>query len=354
MLAAQFNGNPEFFVKDIPAPRCEEGGILVKVDSCAICGTDLKVLRQQDVKIEGKKQRSMKLPIITGHELSGTVVQTGEKIKDISVGDRVVVFASIPCGHCHYCGLGYYEMCLNLSVVAYDFDGGFAQYMAVPKHVVDMDCVLKIPEDVSLENASLAEPMSCAINGLELSPPRKGGSMVVIGGGPIGNFLIEIGKIYGVKTAIMLEKMPEQLKLVSALGTSDHYLLNDGEANEKIYDLTEGLGADLVVTACSVPVVQRQAIDLVAKRGYVNFFGGLPRSNSVVELDTNLIHYKECAVVGTHGSCARHARSALELMRREIDASRYISDRVPLEKINEAFASAYRGNRLKIIIKPNI
>lgn len=354
MLAAQFNGSPEFLVKDIPTPKCEEGGILVKVDSCAICGTDLKVLRQQDVKIEGKKQRNMKLPIITGHELSGTAVQVGKKVKDITVGDRVVVFASIPCGHYHYCELGYYEMCMSLSVVAYDFDGGFAQYMAVPAHAVDMDCVLKVPDGVSLENASLAEPISCAINGLELSPVRMGGSMVVIGGGPIGNFLIELGKIYGVKTAIMLEKMPEQLMLVSKTGSADHYLLNDGNANEKIYNLTDGLGADLVVTACSVPVVQKQALNLVAKRGYVNFFGGLPRANSVVELDTNLIHYKECAVVGTHGSCARHARTALKLMQKEIGISKYISDRYPLSKINEAFAGAFKGNRLKILIKPNL
>jgi len=352
ILTAQFNGKPEFELVERPVPGPDPGGMLVKVDYCAICGTDLKVLNQQDVKIEGKKQRHMKLPIVTGHEISATVEEVGEMVTGFKPGDRVVVFASVQCGRCHYCELGYFEMCDNLSVVGYDFDGGFTQYMQVPSHVVSAGCVLHVPESVSMECAAIAEPMSCALNGLELSPIRKGSSLVVIGGGPIGNIIIDIAKLSGADKTIMLEKSPDQLELVSG-GTADHYILNDENANEKIFEITGGYGADVIITACPAPAAQIQALDIAAKRGYVNFFGGLPRSGSVLEIDTNIIHYKELSVVGTHGSSAGHAKKALGLMASDVDVSKYISAIYPLDEINEAVKSAFSGRRLKILIKPN-
>jgi len=352
ILAAQFNGKPEFELVQRPIPVCDPGGLVVKVAYCAICGTDLKVLSQQDVKIEGKQQRHMKLPIVTGHELSGVVSEVGEDVDGFKPGDRVVVFASVQCGRCHYCEQGFFEMCDNLSVVGYDFDGGFAEYMQVPAHVVEAGCVLNVPEDVTLEHAALAEPISCALNGLDLSPIREGASLVVIGGGPIGNILIDMAKLMGAGKTIILEKSPEQLELVSD-GTADLYILNDDDANEKILEATNGYGADVVITACPAPAAQSQALEIVAKRGYINFFGGLPRTNSVLEIDTNIIHYKELSVVGSHGSCARHAEKALDLMGAELDVSKYISAVYPLSEINEAIRSAISGRRLKILIKPN-
>ena len=352
ILAAQFNGKPEFELVERTMPVCEPGGMIVKVDYCAICGTDLKILNQQDVKIEGKKQRQMKLPIVTGHEISGTVAKVGADVKGFKPGDRVVVFASIPCKKCRYCELGYFEMCDRLSVVAYDFDGGFADYMAVPSFVVEADCVLPIPDNVSLENAAIAEPISCALNGLELSPVKKDGTLVVIGGGPIGNMIVELAKLRGAKTTIILEKSPDQLELVSG-GLADYYILNDENANDKVMEITNGYGADTVITACPAPAAQLQAFEIAAKRGYVNFFGGLPRSGSVLQIDTNIIHYKELTVVGTHGSCARHAQEALKLMEKDMDVSKYISAVYPLKDINKAIKSAFSGRRLKILIKPN-
>ena len=333
-------------------PEPEPGGLVMRVEYCAICGTDLKVLNQQDVKIEGGKQRHMKLPIVTGHEISATVAAVGEGVSGFKPGDRVVVFASVQCGKCHYCEQGYFEMCDNLSVVGYDFDGGFAQYMQAPPHAVEAGCVLHVPEGVSMESAALAEPMACALNGLELSPIRKGGSLVVIGGGPIGNIMIDMARLAGAEKTIILEKSAEQLELVSG-GPADHYILNDENANDKVLEVTGGYGADVVITACPAPAAQKQALEIVAKRGYVNFFGGLPRTNSVIDIDTNIIHYKELSVVGTHGSCARHAKEALELMKSDLDVSKYISAAYPLDEINEAVKSAISGRRLKILIKPN-
>lgn len=351
MLVAQFTGEPRFKVTEIPMPICPNGGVLIKVDTCTLCGTDLKVLKQLDVKIEDGKSKQMNLPRITGHEVSGVIIDTDSRDPQFNIGDKVVVFASVPCGECYYCKIGREEMCSSLYVVGYDFDGGFAEYMAVPKKVLDENCLIKIPECISMENAALAEPLSCAINGLEISPVKENDTIVVIGGGTIGNFFIELSKIYGARQAIMIEKEPEQLATVNN-GTADYYILNDADANKKVLDITEGRGADVVITACSVAVVQKQALEIVAKCGYVNFFGGLPRGKSFIEIDSNIIHYKECAIVGTHGSRAEQARKALSLLESKIDGSKYISERYALKNINDGVNAAFSGSRLKIAIKP--
>jgi len=353
MLAALFTGKEEFELKEIHQPPCSQGGLVVKVNACAICGTDLKTLRKADVKMENGKPRQMTLPRITGHEISGTVVEAGSQVKGYQVGDRVVVAPTAGCGSCHWCRKGHSEMCANLKVIGYDCDGGFAEYIGIEKDIIDAQCVINIAETADLDEAALTEPLSCALNCLELSPILEGDIVIIIGAGPLGCFLGDLAKLKKAGQVILADLLPEQLEAARVCGADVFVDTSKEDLVKTVMDITDNRGAEVVITACPSGEVQKQALLLVSKRGRINFFGGLPRDNSIVCLDTNLIHYKECLVAGTHGSRPEHIRQALRLIeKKQIQLGKYISHRFKLEDINKAIKIARKGKRLKILIKP--
>jgi L-iditol 2-dehydrogenase len=353
MLAAQFNGKDYFELNRVPVPAYPEDGLLVKVTACAICGTDLKVMKKADVKLEGGKRRDMTLPRITGHELSGIVTQAGSRVESFSPGDPVVIAATIPCLRCASCRRTHYEMCDNIHIISYDSDGGFAEYIAVFGRVLQTGCVVKLEKAESLEKAAMAEPLSCALNCYALTHVKEGDVVVVMGGGPLGCFLQELARMYGAGTTVITDVSPAQLEKAGVAG-ADYYLDPSSENFKgEIKKITRENGADVVITACSSPEAQKLALEIVGKRGSVNFFGGLPRDKSTVALDSNLIHYKECTVSGTHGSTPGQVKNAVGIIESgKIDMEKYISHRFPLKEINQALDIARKGPRLKILIKP--
>jgi len=353
MQAAFFVGKREFDLCDVRNPSCPVNGIIVKVNACAICGTDLKIINNVDQKMEGREARKMKLPRITGHEFSGTIIEVGKDVQGFVVGENVVVAASVPCMQCTMCQSSYYEMCDHLMVVGYDCDGGFAEQFVVDGKVLDSQCVVKVGEVDDLDPFALSEPLSCAINCYDLNPIRKGDNVIVLGAGPLGCFLVDLARFYGAGKTIITDISPEQTRLAEICNPD--WAINDyGESLiEKILDITKGNGAELVITACPSSNAQQDAIFLAKKRGSVNFFGGLPRDRSTVNIDTNLIHYRELSVRGTHGSRPKQVEKAIELIRNgQLDMEKYITHRFPLREINRAFEQAQRGNRLKILVKP--
>jgi L-iditol 2-dehydrogenase len=353
VIAARFVGKEQFEVADIAAPSCPVDGLLVRVHACAICGTDLKILKGADVKQEKGKLRSMELPRVTGHEFSGTIEEAGAEIKGYEKGERVVVAPSVPCTECIYCRRGDYEMCDHLRVVGYDWDGGFSELVRIEPEVVRGGCVLNVPDGVNMDEAALAEPLSCALNCLGLSPVRSDGFAVILGAGPLGCFITELVRLNGARKVVMADVSATQLDSARLCAADMYVDASKSSFVEDILSMNNGYGADLVVTACPSGEAQSVALRIVAKKGYVNFFGGLPRNRSVVPLDTNLIHYKECHVVGTHGSTPGHVRAAVGLIEsKKIDFRKYITNEFALVDINEAFRRAQEGSRLKILVKP--
>jgi L-iditol 2-dehydrogenase len=359
MKAALYRGGDRYEYEEVRDPVCPEDGLLIKVEACTICGTDLKILKAQDVKIEGGKQRRMKLPRITGHELSGSVVQTGRKVRGFVEGDRVTVAVTVPCGFCRYCQAGNQEMCDNVQIIGYDKDGGFAEYIGIGMQEIAAACINKIPPGVSFDAASLTEPLSCVVNCLEITPIKMGDVAVVFGAGPMGCFFVNIARKRCAGKIFLVEISDSRLQiardLLEEIGTPPDAYINSKSENlvPRVLAETGGRGADLVITACPSPEAQSQSLELIAKRGRINFFGGLPRANSVVALDTNLIHYKECLVTGTHGSAPRHNRAALDLIAANVvPAERYITHRFDLSQIMEGIEVARSGDGVKVLIRP--
>ncbi len=346
MKAAVLNGVRSIEVKDVPEPRVPEGGLLIEVATCAICGTDVKMYKYGYAAVE--------LPLIPGHELAGIIVQSRVRGKGYTIGDRVTVNPNIPCGTCYYCTRGLQTACDNLSIIGVHRNGGFAKYVVIPPQAVEQGCVFHIPEQVSFEEAALIDPASCAVNAAELSQITPGDTVVVIGAGPAGCLNAEVSRARGASQVILVQRSPRRLEQARFTGADVFVNSSEEDAVDRVLDETKGRGADVVIVACASKEAQEQSVRMVAKRGNINLFGGLPKGSPSIQFESNIIHYKESYVTGTHGGSNRHCEIALDMIASgRIRAKEYISFNFDLNRFHEALKMAEERKGLKVFVKPD-
>ncbi|MCD6083117.1 zinc-dependent dehydrogenase [Candidatus Aerophobetes bacterium] len=345
MKAAVLEDLEKMVVKEVTTPQIGQGEILVRVRSCAVCGSDIRIYHRGNPRV--------KPPQIIGHEIAGEIVEVGSGVKKFKVGDRVALGADVPCGTCRFCRNGLGNNCPINYAIGYQFQGGFAEYIPLNELTVKYGPLHKIPGDLSFDEASLAEPLACCINGYELANLKLGDTVVVIGAGPVGLMLVELAKIMGADKVILSQRSRERLKLAQRF--SADVLISSSEENfvERVMEETGGEGADVVMVACANPSAQEEALKVVGHRGRVNFFGGLPPGSSKISIDSNLIHYKECFVLGSHGSVPRQHKLALNLLAEgRIKGKDFITHHFALDDIKEAFEVAEGHRGLKVIVNP--
>ena len=346
MKAAVLKGIENLEMEDISRPNPSAQEILIKVKACSICGTDIRVYHH------GHKH--MRFPRITGHELSGEIVEIGKRVEGHKLGEKVAIAPAIPCGRCHYCRRGMQSMCVNLTAIGYHYDGGFAEFMVVPEDAVRNGCVNTIPSELSFEEAALAEPLACAINGQQLSQIGLGNTVVVVGAGPLGCIHLQLAKAKGASRTILVELSRERIDFAEKFAFAD-IVINPSSENaiQRIKEETEGRGADRIIVSCPSGKAQEESLSMVAPRGIINFFGGLPLDNPFIKFNSNLIHYGEFYVVGTHGSAPYHNELALSLISREkVRIKELVTHRLPLERLEEGLALAESKNGTKVLINP--
>ena len=237
MKASILYGIEDLRGEDVAIPTILDEEILMKVEVCAVCGTDVKIYHH------GHKH--IRFPRITGHEVSGEIVEVGRKVKHYTVGQRIAVAPHLPCGECYYCCRGMQSMCLSLRAISYYFDGGFAQFMAVPEVAIKSGCVNRIPGNLSFEEAALAEPLSCAINGQELSRIDLGNTVVVIGAGPLGCMHVQLARTRGATKVILVELSSFRVDFARKYTLPDVIIDPSREdAVRRIREETNGRGAD--------------------------------------------------------------------------------------------------------------
>jgi len=334
-------------IKDLEIPEIKPDQILLKVESCAICGSDLRILKHGNPRVESGQ--------IVGHEISGLVEKVGEKVTKFKVGDRVSVGADVPCGKCVYCLSDRANCCDINYAIGHQFEGGFTQYMVLNDLTVRLGPVNKINDDISYDLGALAEPLACCINGFERAYVKENSNIVIFGSGPIGLMLGQLAKSYKAKNIIIIDPQENRLNVAKKILNEAH-IINPKNINavEKVKEITDGFGGDFIFTACPSIDAHQDAVEMVAKRGVINLFGGLPKDAPKLSFYSNLIHYKEAYITGSHGSTpAQHARAVEMINTKEIDLSNFITHKYNISDINEAYKMAASGNAVKVIIKPN-
>ena len=345
MKAAFFEGIEKMVVKEVDTPKVGDDGLLLKVRNCAVCGSDIRIYHHGNSRI--------KLPQIIGHEIAGDVVEVGSRVTRFKPGDRVAIGADIPCGECSFCRDGIGNNCAINYAMGYQFPGGFAEYVLIDPLVINYGPIHKIPDNLDYDEAAIAEPLGCCINGLELAWVSLGDVVVIIGAGPVGCMLSQVAKLMGARKVIISEMSEDRLKIASRYDIDVLIPAWKEDFTERVMEETDGLGADVILTACPVLQAQAQAITVVKKRGRVNFFGGLPKGTDPLILDTNNIHYKECYLFGSHGSTPRQHRMALELLSSgRIKGKDFITHSFGLDQIMDAFNMVESRQGLKIVINP--
>ena len=308
--------------------------ILVKVESCAVCGSDLRIFNYGNARV--KPGRTV------GHEISGIVVSAGNNVSKFKLGDRLSIGADIPCKKPDY-------------ALGHELDGGFAEYIKLNKLTIEKGPVQKIKKTTSYDSAALAEPLACSINGYERSQINADvENIVIFGAGPIGHMLALLGSLKKPKNIIVVDPIESKLKKMKKI--IDVITISSSKNNLKKYilNITKGTGANLIFTACPSIEAQQTAIDLLAKKGVLNFFGGVPHNSKPILLSSNDIHYKEAIITGSHGSSPLQHKLALKLIEsKKIKVADLITHRFPLDNIKDAYKIAASKDSIKVVVNPH-
>jgi L-iditol 2-dehydrogenase len=327
---------------DVPDPKPEAGDLIVKVRAATVCGTDIRIFR-------GRKTAGIRYPSVIGHEFAGEVAETNGK-GPFKVGQRVCVDPAITCGVCPSCKRGQENLCENLQAIGYELDGAFAEYIRVPERAVSQGNVHEIPSGLPFEEASLAEPLACVINGQSRVSVGPGSSVVVLGAGPIGLLHVKLARFSGARKVIVSEPNASRRAAALAAGADVTVDPNQEDLVQIARDHTYGEGADIAILAIGVPALVNTAMKVARRNGRVVLFAGFS-SNDSGSLDINLLHYSELTLTGAFGLGRLHFERALDLIAgKRLDVSSFVTHRFDLSEIQGALETAETGAAIKVAI----
>jgi 2-desacetyl-2-hydroxyethyl bacteriochlorophyllide A dehydrogenase len=329
MRAALIKETHEVIVTDVPDPEPGPRDVVVEVAACGICGTDLHI-------IDGEFAPS--LPIVPGHEFSGTVVAVGPDARDIAVGQRVAVDPSLYCHECHYCRIGRNNLCERWNAIGVSVPGGAAQYAAVPA----ANCV-PLPDGLRLEDAALIEPLSCAVRGYDVLRSQLGSHVLIYGSGTMGLMMLQLAKRTGAVSVDMVDINAARLETAVTLGTSSAVTSAD--------ELDRPRGWELVVDATGAGPAIQDGLSRVAPGGTFLQFGVASYATKV-SIDPYRIYNKEITITGSMAVLHSFERAADLFAGGVLDPDIFISDRLPLADYAEAIARVRRGAGRKIQVLP--
>ena len=341
MRAQVFYGPGDLRFEDVPVPEPEPGGLVVRVEAALTCGTDVKTLRR------GHPVMIPHVPTVFGHELAGVVTAAGRGAPGVKEGDRIVAANSAPCGQCRLCAAGRPNLCEDLLFV----NGAYGQYIALPPRLVARN-VVPIGPGLAASSAAFAEPLACALLGVERGRVEAGMTVAIWGHGPLGCLLALAARQRGAH-AVIVGKAGWRLERVRTLGLGTCLdALSVPDLVGHLRGLTGGRGPDVTIDATGRPEVWEQAIDGVGRGGTVVLFGGCAPGTSV-RVDTRRAHYEELTLVGAFHHTPAMIRRAVELLASEaIEPGGLLTHRMGLGQVKEALALMERGETMKVLVDP--
>lgn len=341
MRVAMYYSNKDIRIEDVPIPKIGPGEMLVKVEACGICGSDVM-----------EWYRRNKVPLVLGHEIAGEIVEVGEGVTKYKKGDRISASHHVPCYTCHYCQKGHETVCDTLRRTNFD-PGGFAEYLRLPAINVERGVYL-LPDEMSFEEATFIEPVACVLRGQRLAGMQPGNTVLVLGSGISGILHIQVAQALGAGRVIATDINEYRLHLAKGFG-ADAVIPATEDIPKAVREINNGQLADLVIVCTSAKSAFLQAFQSVDRGGCVLLFA--PTEEGVtIPISVNEIFWRnEITITSSYaGNYADHMK-ALELIRaRKIKVIPMITHRLGLAEIGYGFQLVASGqNSLKVIIYPH-
>jgi L-iditol 2-dehydrogenase len=330
-------------VVDLPEPSCGPEDIVVRVQACGICGSDIH-------GFDGSSGRRIP-PLVMGHEAAGIVTEIGENVRGLAVGDRVTFDSTVSCGSCHYCRKGSINLCENRQVLGVSCNefrrqGAFAELVTVPQNIA-----YPIPDSLPFEHAAMIEAVSIAVHATNRTPRSIGGSVVVVGAGMIGLLCIQTLKIAGFSKIIAVDLEDEKLQLAKTLGATHTVNARTEDPVNAVLNWTNQRGADAAMEVVGANKPVSTCFQVVRRGGSVTLVGNLTPS---VELPLQTVVTRELSI---YGSCASNGEipQCIELLASgAIQVAPLITATTDLENTPNWFDRLYAGEKgaMKVIVTP--
>jgi 2-desacetyl-2-hydroxyethyl bacteriochlorophyllide A dehydrogenase len=328
-------------VDNVPDPTPGPNEVLVRVEACGICGTDLHI-------IDGESPLA-RYPVIPGHEFAGEVVALGCDIAqnsgnggtDITIGSRVAIDPNLYCGHCDFCRTGHENLCLYYSALGVTMNGAIAEYVAVPVRTAYV-----LPGTVSWREGALIEPASCAVHGMHSLNPHSGDTFLIVGAGTMGLLLLQLARYGGASRVVMVDVNTQRLERAEQLGATRTYR----DIQKALAD--EPLGFNCVIDATGVPAVIENAF-MAVKRGGKFMVFGVASNEARISLSPFRIYNDEITIVGSMAVLFSF-QPALDLISGGvINTEAMLTAAFPLQDFSTALDMVRHGQGVKTQILPN-
>jgi len=340
MKVAMYYNNADVRLEEIPIPKIGSDEILIRVYASGICGSDLM-----------EWYRLPKAPLVLGHEIAGQIVEIGDKVSNFKVGDRVIATHHVPCNTCYHCLRGNHSSCQTLRSTHFD-PGGFSEYIRIPAINVDRG-VLKLPDEVTYEEASFVEPLGCVVRGQRLAGFQMTDNVLVMGSGMTGLLHIQLAKAQGAGRIIATDVNEYKLSAAKDFG-ADYAIHADHDIASHIKEVNEGRLADFVVVCVGVRSAIEQAFDLVEPGGTILFFAP-SGPDTKVEIPFNDFWWSGVKTLSSYAASPSDLALALELIRsKRVNVGDMVTHRLPLSETGTGFRMVEEAqDSIKIIVEPH-
>lgn len=330
----------KFEVREMKFASIAANEVLVKNYSCGICGTDVHIYHGE----EGSA--AVEPPVVLGHEFSGVIEAVGSQVTDLKPGDHVTIDPNIYCGKCVPCRMGKKQNCENLYAIGVNRNGGFAEYSVCP----ETQCI-KVDPDLDLDVAAMAEPLACAIHGMDMASIKPGQMVVVIGGGTIGLLMVQLAKLAGASTVILSEPIALRREIGLEVGADAVVDPINENLRQKVKEITGRTGADVVIECVGKIFTVEQAFDVAGLGATVLIFS-VPSLGATAKLPLFDVFKKELKILGSMVNPDTQMRAVNLLNSSRLEIKKLITHTYDMEHLEDAIKMQMSNDSIKVVVHP--
>ena len=342
MRVATYYSNKDIRIENRPKPKIGPGELLIRVEACGICGTDVLEWYRRD-----------KTPLILGHEIAGEIKEVGNGLSQYKKGQRISASHHVPCGKCRFCLGGHQTVCDTLRKTHFD-PGGFAEFLRLPAINVELGGVYLLPDNLSYEEATFTEPLACVLRAQRLVGTREGKSVLVMGCGISGILHIQLARAQRASFIAACDIIDYRLEFARRLGADATINVQREDVLKQLRQLNQGKGVDLVIVATGAKSASITALQSVQRGGCVLFFAATDEGVTIPLSVNDVFWRNEVTLTSSYAATPQEHLDALELLStHKIAVKDLITQRFGLDKITEGFQLvAQARDSLKVIIEP--